>query len=57
MLNCYGMCRLPTAVLQATTFVVDTRACAEHVLEHLRRNHIGVATCLIAEEMPSSNAR
>jgi len=45
------------AVLQATTFVVKNRACAEHVLEYLRRSQIGVATCLIVEEMPNSNTR
>ena len=43
--------------VQATTFVVGNRKCAEHVLEHLRCKQVGVATCLIAAEVPSSNAR
>ncbi len=50
-------CTGSAVFLQATTFVVGNRKCAEHVLEYLGRNQIGVATCLIAEEMPSSNAR
>ncbi|CAL5221331.1 g3506 [Coccomyxa viridis] len=45
------------AINLATTFVVGNRQCAEHVLEYLRHNQVGVATCLIAEETPSSNAR